>query len=478
MRKTFFFISFIAMIIFSACNAPQMNYKQRINTEINKGNFTVAKQLIDSVMEKTTAEEAEQLQFVKDSLHRVELDFRRTKEEIVEWIEKNRGFTPSDSLLNEWEKSKALEFRIIDGEKRYFRNAAPNVFRVDAAARELSKIAAPKSDTPRDALLIDAFNNKKATDVKGKYLLPKKTVKIHYTLTVDADAVSDGEILKAWLPFPRKDIHRQTDVKLLSTSQPEYILSEDKTEHTSLYMEQKAQKGNPTVFTADFEVTSQGEWFDLSEIDVKPYNKNAELFKTYTAERKPHIQFSENLKKITDSITQNAQTPVENLQAIYRYIADNYPWASALEYSTIANIPEYVIENRKGDCGQVALLLITMLRYKGIPARWQSGWMTHPGEVNLHDWAEVYFKGTGWIPADISFGRGGAIPIKPGREFFMSGIDSYRLYVNSDYSGKFYPEKKFPRSETVDFQRGEVETDKRNLYFDEWDYHMQVEYLE
>ena len=103
--------------------------------------------------------------------------------------------------------------------------------------------------------------------------------------------------------------------------------------------------------------------------------------------------------------------------------------------------------------------------------------MTHPGEVNLHDWAEVYFEGTGWIPVDISFGRGGAVPIKPSREFFMSGIDSYRLYINSDYSGKFYPRKRYPRSETVDFQRGEVETKNWNLYFDEWNYKMEVEYL-
>jgi transglutaminase-like putative cysteine protease len=243
-------------------------------------------------------------------------------------------------------------------------------------------------------------------------------------------------------------------------------------------MEQKARKGRSAVFSVAFEFTAQGEWFDVSEIEVKPYDTNSKLYQTYTAERKPHIHFSKKIRELTDRITQNAQTPIDHLQAIYRYIAANYPWASALEYSTIANIPEYVIEHHKGDCGQVALLLITMLRYKGIPARWQSGWMTHPGEVNLHDWAEVYLEGTGWVPVDISFGRGGAIPIKPGREFFMSGIDSYRLYVNSDFSGDFFPGKKFPRSETVDFQRGEVETDLRNLYFDEWSYHMKVKYIE
>lgn len=115
-----------------------------------------------------------------------------------------------------------------------------------------------------------------------------------------------------------------------------------------------------------------------------------------------------------------------------------------------------------------------MLRYKGIPARWQSGWMTHPGEVNLHDWAEVYFEEAGWIPVDISFGRGEPVSIPPGREFFMSGIDSYRLYINSGFSGDFFPEKRFPRSETVDFQRGEVESDQWNLYFDHWNYKMDL----
>lgn len=473
-------IAFLCLaVLFIGCQSTEKeDVGTRIRQEITEGNFTRAEQFIDSLIAENKLSENQKAayQFTKDSLHRVRLDFNRTRDDITAWIEKNRGFMPSDSLLNAWEKSKALEFRIIDGEKWYFRNAAPNVFRVDASARALSETSAPKSDTPRDVLLIEAFNNKSESGTKGRYFLPKKTIKARYTLTVNADAVPDGETIKAWLPFPRKDVDRQTDVKLLSASQPDYILSDDKTPHTSLYMEQKARKGNPTVFWIEFDVSAQGEWFDLTEIDAKPYDKNTASLKTYTAERKPHILFSENIKKLTDSLTQNAKTPVENLQAIYCHIAANYPWASALEYSTIANTPEYVIENRKGDCGQVALLLITMLRYKGVPARWQSGWMTHPGEVNLHDWAEVYIEGAGGIPVDVSFGRSDSVPIEPGREFFMSGIDAYRLYINSDFSGIFFPKKKFPRSETVDFQRGEVETNTRNLYFDEWDYDMEVTY--
>ncbi|WP_019541383.1 transglutaminase-like domain-containing protein [Proteiniphilum acetatigenes] len=472
-------LSLFILLFLLDCSSPkQQDTTGEINKQIASGNFTRATGLIDSLISERQLSEEQQwtLLFTRDSLHRVRLDFNKTRDEVVDWIEKNRLFTPSDSLLDRWEQLKILEFRIIDGEKRYFRNAAPNIFRVDVSARELTGVTPPTTDVPLDVLLVDAFQNKIKSNAKGKYLLPEKTMKAHYTLTVKADAVPDGEILKAWLPFPRKDVGRQTDIKLLATSQSDYILSDDKTAHTSLYMEQKAVGGKPTVFWVDFEFTSQGEWFDLSEIETIPFDRNSTLFQTYTAEQYPHIRFSENIRNLTDSVTQNAQTPVEILQAVYRYIASNFPWASALEYSTIENIPEYVIESRKGDCGQVTLLLITMLRYKGIPARWQSGWMTHPGEVNLHDWAEVYFEGAGWIPVDISFGRGKPVPILPGREFFMSGIDSYRLYVNSGFSGEFYPGKEYPRSETVDFQRGEVESDQWNLYFDHWKYKMDLIY--
>lgn len=409
-------LSLFILLFLLDCSSPkQQDTTGEINKQIASGNFTRATGLIDSLISERQLSEEQQwtLLFTRDSLHRVRLDFNKTRDEVVDWIEKNRLFTPSDSLLDRWEQLKILEFRIIDGEKRYFRNAAPNIFRVDVSARELTGVTPPTTDVPLDVLLVDAFQNKIKSNAKGKYLLPEKTMKAHYTLTVKADAVPDGEILKAWLPFPRKDVGRQTDIKLLATSQSDYILSDDKTAHTSLYMEQKAVGGKPTVFWVDFEFTSQGEWFDLSEIETIPFDRNSTLFQTYTAEQYPHIRFSENIRNLTDSVTQNAQTPVEILQAVYRYIASNFPWASALEYSTIENIPEYVIESRKGDCGQVTLLLITMLRYKGIPARWQSGWMTHPGEVNLHDWAEVYFEGAGWIPVDISFGRGKPVPILP-----------------------------------------------------------------
>ena len=80
----------------------------------------------------------------------------------------------------------------------------------------------------------------------------------------------------------------------------------------------------------------------------------------------------------------------------------------------------------------------------------------HPGNINLHDWAEVYFEGQGWVPVDQSFGR---VKSAKGNDnayfFYTKGLDAYRMIVNQDISAPFYPTKIYPRSETVDFQRGE-----------------------
>lgn len=476
MKRIIYYLSIVVFINLISCQ--KMNYQDAIKEEIKLGNFTRANEMVDSLLANNMvpSEKLIDYLFIKDSLNRVAMDFNKSRSDVIEWIENYRGFRPSDSLLDHWEQKKWLEFKIIDNEKRYFRNAAPNVFRVSQEARLISQQEAPTSDVPRDELLIEALDNMTKSDGENFYRLPAVKMQATYTLTVKANEVEEGKTVKAWLPFPRNDLSRQFDVKLIDTSQEQYILDINKTEHNSIYMEQKAVKDMEATFWVKFEFTSQGQWFDIANLEWAEYDKSSDIYKTYTAERPPHLLFSKNIVEIADSVTKNATTKLEMVKELYHYVANNYPWASAIEYSTIPNIPAYAIEYQKGDCGQVALLLINLLRYKGIPARWQSGWMMHPGEVNLHDWAEFYIENIGWVPIDISFARGGELNHPIGREFFMSGIDSYRLYLNSDYSGQFHPNKTYPRSESVDFQRGEVETDDYNLYFNQWRYKMEVEY--
>ncbi|MDR2682705.1 MAG: transglutaminase-like domain-containing protein, partial [Dysgonamonadaceae bacterium] len=166
----------------------------------------------------------------------------------------------------------------------------------------------------------------------------------------------------------------------------------------------------------------------------------------------------------------------QKVKKIWEWVDVTFPWAGAREYSTIGNIPQYVLENGHGDCGQVTLLFMTLARYNGIPTRWQSGFMMHPGSKNLHDWSEFYLEGIGWIPMDESFGLSTFADNDEVKYFYSNGMDAYRWIVNSDFSQPLFPNKIFLRSDDVDFQRGELEWRGGNIYYDLWDWKFEITY--
>ena len=425
----------------------------------------------------TNKQESKSYSWEEDLHQRLLTDFRLSEAQVKKYIQK---YIPdvTDEQMRQWEAEKSLECMELDGEKRYFRNAGPNLFRIDSACANilLEKVGLPesKSDEANMENLPEIIN---AVKKGGKPIVAPKRMRITYTLTVDTNAVPAGELIRCWLPYPRADHPRQTDVKFISASEEKYTFSPADCRHSTLYMEKRAVAGQPTVFSETFEFTSNGEWHNLKPEDIQPYDTTTALYKEYTAEREKHIIFSPRLRELAAKLTTGEANPLLKARRIFKWINDNFPWASAREYSTIDNIPEYVLANNHGDCGQVSLLFITLCRISGIPAHFQSGFMVHPNAWNLHDWAQVYFEGIGWVPVDQSFGMPTYARNSDEEWFFLGGIDSWRLIVNKDYGMPLFPEKKYPRSETVDFQRGEVEWEGGNLYFPKWDYDMDIEYL-
>ena len=431
----------------------------------------------------------------KDLAQRLATEFCATREDVKEYIQK---YVPdvTDEQIDKWTASGELEAMQIGKRTMYFTAAARNLFRInpelaaikaaaDSKDEDLSKSGTSLSGHEAiDAVTIPEIKRQVLENLAdGKenpyFALPKR-MKVTFTLTVHANTLRPGQTLRCWLPLPRQDVARQTDFKFIEAGangaaypMEQLTFSEPSHPHSSVYMEAKTVKNKPTVFHEIFEYTSSGEWHPIDPSKVLAYNVNNPEYKEYTAEREQHVIFTDRLKAAADSVTAGIENPYLQAKAIYTWIDKTFPWASARDYSTIENIPEYVLTNHHGDCGQVTLLFITMCRYKGIPARWQSGLMMHPGAGNLHDWGEVYFEGFGWVPVDQSFGI-----TSYGGDFFLGGIEPYRMVINSDFGGNLDPEKKYPRSDTVDFQRGEVEWDKGNLYFTQWDYDFKIEYLD
>lgn len=405
---------------------------------------------------------------------RIALDFPFTEDQVDrQLIEKIGNFTQEEKA--EWEKKNWLEWRIIEGEKRYFSRAVSNLkllksFYQSRAERDTLEASDPEiiNRKKQTQLIINA------SERRPEPVIPVNLT-INYTITVDPDVVAEGEIIRCWLPYPKENSGRQKYVRLISASQENFKISPDSTIHRTVYMESKAEKGSATVFKVSYSYQSSGQYFDPDQIGKIPYDSVSSVYKEFTSEQPPHIVFTENVKHLADSIAGSEERPFEIVRKIYYWFASNIPWTGALEYSVMQNIPEYVIQNSRGDCGMQTFLIMSMLRYKGIPVRWQSGWKVPPDGKNLHDWCEVYYEDAGWVPLDISYGLQYSADRKT-RDFFISGIDSYRMIVNDGVAGRLYPEKKFLRSEPYDFQRGEVEWEGGNLYFNKWDYDMEIIY--
>lgn len=475
-------ILILSLLAISSCKGDGSFVPDRksIDAAVVKGDFTEAKKLIKMYLmqDSIPALERLELEFKCEQFDRIRLDFKKRDTSVLSYIRKHYpGVT--DEQLNKWIGSNAIENMVIDGDRLYFARAARNLFRIDSTALANFDIAQAREPDSLARLLSHLVPTvlSEISQSKNGLTMPKK-MRINYTLSVKPGVIPDGEVVRVWMPYPRQNMSYQTDIKLLSTSQQQFIISPDNYLHSSIYMEGKAKKGEAVVFNYSFEYTSWARYPKFNPLQLMPYDIQSELFKDYTSERKPHIVFSQKIKDAVKEAVGNEKNPYEKVKKIYEWIDSRMPWASAREYSTIDNIPEYVLANRHGDCGQVSLLFITMARCAGVPAKWQSGWMMQPGNENLHDWAEVYYEGIGWVPVDQSFGRlESAKGNTDAYYFFTRGLDPYRLVVNSEYSADFFPAKSHFRSETVDFQRGEVEWRGGNLYFDKWSYKMDIEYL-
>ena len=331
----------------------------------------------------------------KDLAQRMATEFSATREDVKEYIQK---YIPdvTDWQIDKWTASGELESARIGRQTMYFSAAARNLFRINP---ELAAIKAAADDREQDlsksgtslsghaaidAATIPAIKRQVlenlAAGKENPYLALPKRMRVTFTLSVHANTLRPGQTIRCWLPLPRQDVARQTGVKFIEagvngTAYPaeKLTFSDPSNPHSSVYMEARTARDKATVFHEVFEYTSCGEWHPIDSSKVLAYNVSDPEYKEYTAEREQHVIFTERIKAAADSVTAGIDNPYLQAKAIYTWIDRTFPWASARDYSTIGNIPEYVLTNRHGDCGQVTLLFITMCRYKGIPARWQSG---------------------------------------------------------------------------------------------------------
>lgn len=384
---------------------------------------------------------------------RIRSDFSLTyKEGSREIKRRHPGVTDAD--IRDFARRGYVEVRRIEGQERMHAKSPRNLGLVNPSMNG-GYVGRTSSATAARIAYVDSV-----LDGTGS----ARRIRYRYSVDVPYHESLAGDTLRLWLPVPRPS-QRQSDIRVIATTPAAHSISDPSASpHRSVYMEQPVSDGRDTHFDMTVEYTASAEYFDPEQIlaDMRPYDTESETYRRYTAMEAPHIV---RLDSMARAIVGAETNPLRQSELVYDYIYHHYPWAGAREYSTIECIPQYVIDEGHGDCGQVSLLYISLMRTLGVPARWESGWMMHPGEVNYHDWAEVYFEGVGWVPVDVSFGRYDNASGPRARKFYSTGIDAYRMAANSGVCGPLLPAKRFVRSETVDQQAGELECSRGNIYY-------------
>ena len=411
-------------------------------------------------------------EFQRERMQRMRYDFSLTSDEVEAKV---RAQIPglTDAEFARWDAHGLFEHMVIDGQRLYFKRAPSNLFHLsaEARARQTGQSAFVASGLPKQVndnyIDFDRKVIQQATATGHSSVLPQ-TVRVTQTLTVDADAVPAGKTLRAWIPYPRAIAGQQEDIRFVSSQPAAHHIAPEPALQRTVYMEQPARAGKPTVFSITYELTLSAQYHAIDPAKVMPEKITPELA-PYVAERAPHVVFTEPLRVFSRQVVGDATNPYRIAQRIFAAV-DEIPWAGAREYSTIPDLSAYTVHAGHGDCGEQTMLLITLMRMNGIPARWQSGWTFTDGDYDdIHDWAEIYLVPYGWVPVDVTYGR--LDSSDPSLEwFYLGSLDNFRIAFNDDFSQEFVPAKHFFRSDTVDSQRGEVEWDGGNLYYDKWSY--------
>lgn len=385
--------------------------------------------------------------------------------------------------VERWAKESRARYRVIDGQRLYFRREPQNIFLFSEEARARRAQAGNAPREPAWKLTDHLKAVVEEAERTGQLEVKPVRHRVTHTITLrpNTPGVKAGSLVRAWLPFPQ-EYRQQRDVRLISASSEPKLIAPNAVEgnpvggaaqRTVYFEETVTDPAQPLTFQEDFAYTSYAYYPRLDEAKVQPLP--ADWNGACLGERPPHIVFTPALRRQAARIVGKETNPLAKARKIFRWVSANIKWNAEDEYCTIPSLAIKGITAGRGDCGVQGTVFIALCRIAGIPARWQSGWETKPTKSwGMHDWAEIYIAPWGWLPADASYGVQASDDPRIA-DFYCGHQDSYRAIFNLDWGRDLFPLKTSLRSEPADFQRGEVEVDGRNLYFGQWDYDMKVQ---
>lgn len=418
------------------------------------GDIDNALRLIDMHLAdpNTTAPLAACMRVQREIMLRLPRNYPYTFETAMACIRKDiPDFTEEE--FHALEDANKIGWIFINGERRYFKRFHQTLLKVNAdyAARANIKDTGTSQgeDKPTEAVsMLDRSMN--IMRERGSFGVHQR---IRASIRINDDAFVPGKVVKVHLPIPAKCI-QQSNIKLIAFShEPKHICPEDAPIRT-VYFEEKLYEN--TEFFVEYEYDNIAPYCDTCKLI--PAAEQPSDFDTQ--EQSPHIVFTPYIRELVKELGAGCANNLEKARNFYDFVTTRVTYSFMPEYFCLESIAEGCARNLKGDCGVQALLFITLCRCAGIPAKWQSGFYSAPGDIGYHDWAQFYIAPHGWLFADPSFG-GSAHRINNSarRKHYFGNLDPYRMVANSEFQHPLDPAETFWRHDPYDNQGGEIEYD-------------------
>jgi hypothetical protein len=451
------------------------------NKLVADGQFHEAQILLSAHTNGTDSDAVNARLQTLDMLHRIRFEYSLTPKALLARL-KTSIPDATEADLDRWAAETRARYRMIDGQKFYFRYEPQNIFIFSADAQKRREQAGNSPSGKRWDLVGHLKDIVEEADRTGRVEVQPVRHQVRDTLTIQGDipGVKAGSVVRVWMPFPQ-EYRQQQDVRLVSASPAQKLIAPSAIDgnpvtggaQRTVYFEERVEDpSKPMKFKLAFDYVSYAYYPKLDEAKVE--SLPSDWNEASLGERPPHIVFTPEMRAQTASIIGSETNALAKARKIFRWVSASIPWNAEDEYCTIPSFAIKGFTSRRGDCGIQNTVFITLCRIAGIPARWQSGYETRPGNVwGMHDWSEIYIAPWGWLPCDASYGVKKSDDPRIA-DFYCGHQDSYRMIINLDWGRELYPPKKSPRSDPSDFQRGEVEIDGKNIYYDQWSYKMEI----
>jgi hypothetical protein len=216
-----------------------------------------------------------------------------------------------------------------------------------------------------------------------------------------SQAITDGRLTVPLIG--NETAHQYTAIQEVSSTFGQPTILSDSSNNTYAFWENiRISPRDSITMEVDYQVLSFSSNYIIDPNQTGSYNRDSELYRTYT-QPEPLIESGNpNIAAEAQSITSGCTSAYDKVVGIYDFVIKHLHYAVQDEERGAL----WAFENGVGDCSEYSCLFVALCRAVGIPARIEAGFVFHyVGESTEdgHMWSEYFLENYGWVPVDATW---------------------------------------------------------------------------